>query len=102
MVFQPFGDDRPDVQSSPPISTSPVRTRPHLPSSNQLRIDVRLQTGGQLTMRSKRFGIQGQALFLDTFSGDFMTLLHTSTMSQMIPDIHGYSRVFPVSEGMSF
>ena len=43
-----------------------------------------------------------QALFLSTFSVVFRTLLHASTMSQTIPDIHGYSQIFPVSEGMSF
>ena len=43
-----------------------------------------------------------EALFLDTFAVVFTTLLHASTMSQMIPDIHGYSQIFPVSEGMSF
>ena len=43
-----------------------------------------------------------QALFLDTFSVVFRTLLHTLTMSQTIPDINGYSQIFPVSEGMSF
>ena len=28
--------------------------------------------------------------------------MHASTMSQTIPDIHGYSQIFPVSEGMLF
>ena len=32
----------------------------------------------------------------------FSTLLHASTMSQTIPDIHGSSQIFPVLEGMSF
>ena len=44
----------------------------------------------------------GQALFLGTFSVVFRALLHASTMSQMIPDIHSYLQIFPVSEGMSF
>ena len=43
-----------------------------------------------------------QALFLSTFSVAFRTLLHASTMSQTIPDIHSSSQIFPVSEGMSF
>ena len=43
-----------------------------------------------------------QGFFLDTFSVVFRTLLHASTMSQTIPDIHGYSQIFAVSEGMSF
>ena len=43
-----------------------------------------------------------QALFLSTFSVVFRTLLHASTMSQTIPDIHGSSQIFPVSERMSF
>ena len=47
-------------------------------------------------------GQVGQALFLSTFSVVFRTLLHASTMSQTIPDIHGSSQIFPVSEGMSF
>ena len=41
-----------------------------------------------------------QALFLDDFTVVFRTLLQASTMSQTIPDIHGYSQIFPVSEGM--
>ena len=32
----------------------------------------------------------------------FRTLLHALTMSQTIPDIRGYSQIFPVSEGTSF
>ena len=51
--------------------------------------------------RSKRMNWI-QALFLGTFSVVFRTLLHGSTMSQTIPDIHGSSQIFPVSEGMSF
>ena len=43
-----------------------------------------------------------QALFLSTISVVFRTLLHASTMSQTIPDIHSSSQIFPVSEGMSF
>ena len=43
-----------------------------------------------------------QALFLDAFLVGLRTLLHASTMSQRIPDIHGYSQIFPVSEGMPF
>ena len=50
----------------------------------------------------KRNGELQQALFLSTFSVVFRTLLHASTMSQTIPDIHGSSQIFPVSEGMSF
>ena len=43
-----------------------------------------------------------QALFLGIFSVFFRTLFHALTMSQTIPDIHGSSQIFPVSEGMSF
>ena len=32
----------------------------------------------------------------------FRTLVYASTMSQMIPDIYGYSQIFQVAEGMSF
>ena len=32
----------------------------------------------------------------------FRTVIHSSTMSQTIPDIQGYSQIFPLSEGMSF
>ena len=43
-----------------------------------------------------------QALLLGTFLLVFRTLLQTSTMSQTIPDIHSYSKIFTVSEGISF
>ena len=40
--------------------------------------------------------------FWTLFPVVFRTLLHASTMSQTIQDIHGSSQIFPVSEGMSF
>ena len=43
-----------------------------------------------------------KALFLDAFSVVFRTLLHVSTMSQAIVDIHSYSQIFSVMKGMSF
>ena len=46
--------------------------------------------------------IPSQALFLDTLWVVFRIMLHASTMSQTIADIHGSSQIFPMSEGMSF
>ena len=51
--------------------------------------------------RCELFFVLDQALFLDTFSVVLRTLLHSSTMSQTIPDIYGSSQIFPVSERMS-
>ena len=58
------------------------------------------QIRSESTLEGPPEGVK-QALFLDTFSVVFRTLLHASTMSHMISDIHGYWQIFPLSEGMS-
>ena len=74
-----------------------------LESGDKLKTDGVYRQGGNIcTIQKIRLEVdQAGPLFSDTLLV-FSALLHASTMSQTIPDIHGYSQIFPVSEGMSF
>ena len=77
-------------------------SRANVVQGNVLFLDHESLVQRGLDLQAQARGILMQALFLDMFSVVFRTLLHASTMSQGVPDIHGSSQIFPVSEGMSF
>ena len=74
---------------------SPTRCSLQRDSSTLPSNIKKLGKGGFGTVVLRKWQVN---LFFDTFSVVFRALLHASTMLQTIPDIHGYSQIFPVSE----
>ena len=87
--FQPAADGnvyRREVTNKTSVGSSPMLRDPY---------------EEHFLVRGNRRLISG-FIFGHFFGGFKRTLLRVSTMPQTIPDIHCYSQISPVSEGMSF
>ena len=71
-------------------------------SSDAASVTMRTSNGAVQSEMSTRLGFKISNISGFVFGHFFVALLHASRMSQTIPDIRGYSQIFPVSEGILF